>query len=79
MIPSTDPNLLNQARAFWRENLPGWYQQLLADQNLEQTLYDAVERTLDEVAELVENGMTMAEAKEIVLPKYLFREIPDLS
>jgi len=61
-----------QARAHWKEFRPKLFRALQREGALEAALYDAVERTRREMAELQAMGYQDFEAWEIVRESYLF-------
>ena len=55
----------------WKEFLPILYEELQERGDLTKEAEPAASKTLDEIAELREQGYQLHEAEEVVLPKYV--------
>ena len=55
----------------WEEFLPSLYEELQERGDLTKEAELAASKTLDEIAELREQGYQLHEAEEVVLPKYI--------
>lgn len=55
----------------WKEFLPSLYEELQERGDLMKEAELAASKTLDEIAELREQGYQLHEAEEVVLPKYV--------
>lgn len=55
----------------WEEFLPSLYEELQERGDLTKEAELASSKTLDEIAELREQGYQLHEAEEVVLPKYI--------
>ena len=55
----------------WKEILPSLYEELQERGDLMKEAELAASKTLDEIAELREQGYQLHEAEEVVLPKYV--------
>jgi len=64
--------MVMQARAHWEEFRPTMYRELKLAGRLEEALETAARMTIDEVGEMLENGIGYHEAWEVVRDKYLF-------
>lgn len=65
--------LAHEAIRHWRAHLPKMYHQLKAAGKLDQEAMIAAQKTLDEQATLVSQGVPIESAWEMVRENYLFR------
>lgn len=63
--------LIAEGRDHWKRHLPTLYAKLLNSKTLEQELKKAAERTMQEMEQLQQAGMTAAEAWPEVRDEYL--------
>ncbi len=66
------PALVHQTLRHWKDYLPNKYQELLESGELEDEALLAYEKTMEEWADLTDQGMDYHQAWEMIREKYLF-------